>query len=207
MKSLKLSPNTAEGKHLRAADWRLEKIIHTIGEYRIELYTNEYKALVNFIIGQQLSEKASNTIFQRLHSSVKQIEPDILVKIDDSIFRSAGISKMKTVFIKELSLKIVNNEIDLKILKTENEDLILKKLTAINGIGKWTAEMFLIFCLGKKDVMSIQDVGLQRSIKWLYKLKDNPDKELMIKISNKWKPYRTIASLYLWEIINRDLIS
>ncbi|HPS57854.1 MAG TPA: DNA-3-methyladenine glycosylase 2 family protein [Spirochaetota bacterium] len=207
MKSFKLNHDSVESLSLISADRKLAKAILAIGNFKIEIMKNEFVSLVNFIIGQQLSEKAANTIYQRLFSSVDVISPEILINTNDNIFKNAGISKMKTTFIKDLSLKIINNEIDFKQLKKADDDLVIKKLTEIKGIGQWTAEMFLIFTLGRKDVMSLNDVGLQRSIKWLYRLDETPDKEMLIKISNKWKPYRSFASLYLWELINRNMLS
>ena len=207
MKSFKLNHDSVESLFLISADRKLAKAILAIGNFKIEIMKNEFVSLVNFIIGQQLSEKAANTIYQRLFSSVDVISPEVLSNTNDIIFKDAGISKMKTSFIKDLSLKIINNEIDFKQLKKADDDFVIKKLTEIKGIGQWTAEMFLIFTLGRKDVMSLNDVGLQRSIKWLYRLDETPDKEMLIKISNKWKPYRSIASLYLWELINRNMLT
>lgn len=207
MKAFVLSPISEESIQLSSSDKKLKKIISQIGELKIPLIKNEYISLINFIIGQQLSEKAANTIFHRLCASIEDITPEKIIKTNNTIFQNAGISRMKISFIKDLSIKIVNEEIDFKKLKKHDNETVIKKLTEIKGIGQWTAEMFLIFTLGRMDVISLNDVGLQRSIKWLYKLNDNPNKESMIKISNKWKPYRSIASLYLWELINRNIIS
>jgi len=207
MKSFNLSHDSIESLSLISVDKKLAKAILAVGNFKIEIMKNEFVSLVNFIIGQQLSEKAANTIYQRLFSSVDVISPEVLSNTNDIIFKDAGISKMKTSFIKDLSLKIINNEIDFKQLKKADDDFVIKKLTEIKGIGQWTAEMFLIFTLGRKDVMSLNDVGLQRSIKWLYRLDETPDKEMLKKISNKWKPYRSIASLYLWELINRNMLT
>lgn len=207
MKAFILSPTCVESIKISSSDKRIKKIISDIGEFKIPLIKNEYLSLIKFIIGQQLSEKAANTIYQRLCASVKSCSPEVLLETNDERFKTAGVSKMKTSFIKDLSSKIIDREIDFKKLRKYDNESVIKKLTEIKGIGQWTAEMFLIFTLGRLDVISLNDVGLQRSIKWLYRLHDNPNKEIIIKISNKWKPYRSIASLYLWELINRNIIN
>ncbi len=118
-----------------------------------------------------------------------------------------GISKSKTSYIKNLSFQILNKTIDLDaLIKTENADEIFKNLISIKGIGPWTAEMFLIFSLGRLNILSYKDIGLKRAIKWLYKLDNYPNDEFLEYLSNKWSPYQTVASFYLWEVINQGFI-
>ena len=130
-----------------------------------------------------------------------------LISLEDEKLREIGVSYSKIGYLKNLSSAVLNNEICLDNLEGIENEEIVKNLTKVKGIGQWTAEMFLIFCLGRRDVFSLGDGGLQRSIKWLYRLDEVPKRKQLMQISEKWKPYRTFASLYLWEAINKNLIN
>ena len=133
--------------------------------------------------------------------------PQKLISLEDEKLREIGVSYSKIGYLKNLSSAVLNNEICLDNLEGIENEEIVKNLTKVKGIGQWTAEMFLIFCLGRRDVFSLGDGGLQRSIKWLYRLDEVPKRKQLMQISEKWKPYRTFASLYLWEAINKNLIN
>jgi DNA-3-methyladenine glycosylase II len=133
--------------------------------------------------------------------------PQKLISLEDEKLREIGVSYSKIGYLKNLSSAVLNNEICLDNLEGIENEEIVKNLTKVKGIGQWTAEMFLIFCLGRRDVFSLGDGGLQRSIKWLYRLDEVPKRKQLMQISEKWKPYRTFASLYLWEVINKNLIN
>ena len=130
-----------------------------------------------------------------------------MISLEDEKLREIGVSYSKIGYLKNLSSAVLNNEICLDNLEGIENEEIVKNLTKVKGIGQWTAEMFLIFCLGRRDVFSLGDGGLQRSIKWLYRLDEVPKRKQLMQISEKWKPYRTFASLYLWEAINKNLIN
>jgi len=101
---------------------------------------------------------------------------------------------------------VANGSLELDKLHQFDDDEILRQLTKVKGIGPWTAEMFLIFSMGRSDVFSVGDGGLQRAVKWLYELDEIPAKDELIRISSRWKPYRTIAALYLWRAIDEKMI-
>lgn len=156
--------------------------------------------LCKSIIYQQLSVKAGKTILERFMDLFpkKQISPENLLNIKDEKVRTAGISSQKIKYLKDLAQKIINSEIVFKKLRDENEEIIIEKLTKVKGIGQWTAEMFLMFSLGRPDVFSGGDLGLRNAIQKIYNLKNRPSIKEAEKIAEKWTPYRTFASIILW---------
>lgn len=186
----------------------LKKIINACGPLEVELSTDYFSFLSRSIIGQQLSNKVAFVIWNRLLSLMDgEPSPQKLISLEDEKLREIGVSYSKIGYLKNLSSAVLNNEICLENLEGIENEEIVKNLTKVKGIGQWTAEMFLIFCLGRRDVFSLGDGGLQRSIKWLYRLDEVPKRKQLMQISEKWKPYRTFASLYLWEVINKNLIN
>lgn len=193
--------------NLANSDPLLGKVIKRIGDYSLELSEDYYLKLIKSIIGQQLSLKAKETIWHRVESICEEITPQTILSVKDTELRAAGISFAKISYIKGLSKEILNNRIDLENIELKHNQEILKILTGVKGIGRWTAEMFLIFSLGRLDVFSADDVSLRRAIKWLYGFNENPTKIEMIHISEKWNPYYSIASLYLWAAVDTGLIN
>lgn len=162
-----------------------------------ELFIN----LVESIISQQLSVKASDTIFNRFKKLFKeeQIVPQKLLKIPDQEIRECGISFSKIKYIKGIALAVVNKEIELDELDSKTNEEVILELIKLKGVGTWTAEMFLMFTLNRPDVFSAGDLGLLNAIVKIYKLEKKPTKEELIIISEKWSPYRTYACLVLWK--------
>jgi len=193
--------------HLIDSDPPLGKIIEKIGDYTLHLDENYYLKLTKSIIGQQLSLKAKETIWSRIEGLSKEITPQNVLLIPDEQFRTAGVSFAKISYIKGLSEGFLNDSIDLKNINSQTNEEILQILTSIRGIGKWTAEMFLIFSLGRLNVFSVDDASLRRAIKWLYSFTENPTKGEMYSISKRWTPYSSIASLYLWAAVDNGLIN
>jgi DNA-3-methyladenine glycosylase II len=161
--------------------------------------------LIEAIINQQLSGKAADTIYKRFLSLFKTDKfptPEQILKIDVEKLRSAGMSYGKASYIKNIAQGFQDKILDIKILRKMTDDEVIKELTKIKGVGKWTAEMILIFTLKRKDVFSLGDAGLRRAIKNLYKIEKD---EAILKLSEKWKPYRSHACWYLWRSLeNKD---
>ena len=153
----------------------LKKIINACGPLEVELSTDYFSFLSRSIIGQQLSNKVAFVIWNRLLSLMDgEPSPQKLISLEDEKLREIGVSYSKIGYLKNLSSAVLNNEICLDNLEGIENEEIVKNLTKVKGIGQWTAEMFLIFCLGRRDVFSLGDGGLQRSIKWLYRLDEVP---------------------------------
>ena len=158
-----------------------------------------FAALCREIIYQQLSGKVGNVIYGRFVKLFPngKIEPKRILKLPAQKIRNIGTSWNKVDFMKDLAKKVVSKEIVLENLHKLDNESVIQELTKVKGIGRWTAEMFLMFSLGREDVFSPGDLGLRRSIENLYKMR-NVTPEKAEKISSRWSPYRTYASLALW---------
>jgi DNA-3-methyladenine glycosylase II len=204
---IQLNTNDKNVKMLKQADSELGKLITRIGNIDVPLRENRFEALVKSIIGQQLSLKAANTIFNKLQILSKEIEPEVLMEFPDEEMKKTGTSSRKASYIKDLCHKVMTGEIALQKLDVLSNSEVISALTNIKGVGQWTAEMFLIFSLGRLDVLSLGDAGLQRTTKWLYQIDKKEDgREWLQKKAMKWEPYYTVASLYLWEALNKGYV-
>ena len=180
-------------------DKKLKKIISNVGECRIRTISNPFEALVEAIITQQISDSAGKVIsfkFKNLFGK-KYPTPNDVVKLSVNEIKSVGLSRMKAEYILGISHMVIEKKLDFKIFKKMSNDEIIFELTKIRGIGRWTAEMYLIFALGRTDVFPLGDLGLINGIKKLYDL-ENPTTEQILKITNNWIPYRTIGTWYIW---------
>jgi DNA-3-methyladenine glycosylase II len=188
-------------RHLLAVDDVLAVVIKQHHLAALEVSDNYFQHLVDTIISQQLSSKVATVILNRfikLFRTKTFPTPRQVLNMSDDKIRAVGISHQKIAYIKDLAAQVAKKEIDFqKINQLSDEDVIVE-LIKVKGIGRWTAEMFLMFALGRQDVFSNGDYGLQKAIQKLYKLKKLPDKKTTEKISNRWKPYRTLACRYLW---------
>lgn len=164
-----------------------------------------FESLCRTIIGQQLSTTVADVIYGRFAAlfGKKAITPKAVLATSDESLRRIGMSGAKVRFVKDLAAKVANKEIILSALTTMGEEEVIATLTRIKGVGPWTAEMFLMFTLGREDVFSFGDLGLKRAIQELYKLKHEPSVAYMQKLSRKWSPYRTYAALALWDFKDR----
>lgn len=163
--------------------------------------TNYFYSLCREIIGQQLSKKAASTIFARFKRLFprEEITAKNVLKVSDDRIRKAGASWAKVKFVKDLAQKTINKKLELEKISELDNLKVVEKLTQVKGIGPWTAEMFLMFTLGREDVFSHGDLGLRKTIKKIYSLKDNAGQKEIEVIANTWSPYRTYACLILWK--------
>src|SRR5690554_2922689 len=159
-----------------------------------------FNGLVDIIIGQQLSVKAATTIKKRFLDFVESIEPEVIVSLEIDSMRLLGISNSKAKYIKGLAEMIVNREINLYEIDSLDNEQVVAELTKIKGVGKWSAEMFLIFCLARENIYSYGDVGLRNAFSKLYGT-ELIDLEIM-EIVDNWSPYKSYASLYLWKYLD-----
>ena len=187
--------------HLSFNDEQLRKIILICGKCKLAPRKNYYHALLGAIVGQQLSTYAAGTIYKRfINFFSNKPAPETILNTPDIELRKLGLSNAKVKYVKDLSVKIITKEISLKNLATKSDQEIIAQLTKVNGIGEWTVHMFLIFTLARIDVLPVKDLGLRRAIMNVYKLRKLPDEKKVYQISkaNKWSPYNSIASWYLW---------
>jgi len=186
-------------------DPKFAKIIMQVGDYNVKITKNRYQSLVEAIISQQLSGSAANSIIKKFRNLYKSKfpKPRDVIKTSDSKLRTTGLSKMKIVYIKELSKKIESKELNMRKISTQSDEQVIEVLTDVKGIGRWTAEMFLIFSLGRLDILPVGDLGLKKGIQSMYSLKELPEKEQIEQLAESWKPYRTVATWYIWKSLKK----
>ena len=165
---------------------------------------NHFQSLIKFIIYQQLSLRSAKAIYDRLLLLFQKNEfyPKNFKKIDPKKIFGAGVSRPKIKYMNEVADTFINEKNYLKNPDNLSDTDIIETLVKIKGIGPWTAEMFLMFTLNRLNIFPLKDLGIQKGIQKLYKLDKIPSDQYMIKKSNQWIPYRTIASLYLWKLID-----
>jgi DNA-3-methyladenine glycosylase II len=188
--------------HLRAVDTTLGQAIDAIGPCRLALEPDLFLALVDAIISQQLSIKAAATILNRvraLYAPAVFPTPAQLLATDHDTLRAAGCSRAKVIYLKDLSARIVGGTLDLECLRHLPDDEVIAALIQVKGIGRWTAEMLLIFALGRLDVWPVDDLGIVIAVHGLYGLAQRPTRTELLARGEHWRPYRTLASWYLWQ--------
>lgn len=189
--------------HFQAVDATLFLLTHSIQlEKHVPRNPRQYfPSLCNEIIGQQLSGRVADVLFERFKALFpnKKISSRAAILLSEDSLRKTGMSWSKARFIKDLAQKIVDKKIKLNDLQYKLDDEVIAELTKVKGVGPWTAEMFLMFTLGREDVFSYGDLGLRRAIQKLYKFKKEPTIRQMEKIAARWKPYRTYAARILWK--------
>lgn len=190
-------------EHILSRDPIMKRLIDRYGKQTLAESDDLFADLTRSITGQQLSGKAAGTIWKRVTALLDgKITPSGFLTISDEQLRGAGLSSGKTRYIKGLAAAIDNRTLDLELLRTLDDEKVIEQLTKIKGIGRWTAEMFLIFSLARPDVFSFGDGGLGSAIKRLYNNGEELDRNMITEISGKWRPWRSYASLYLWESID-----
>ncbi len=165
-----------------------------------------YGALVRSIVGQQLSTKAARTIYGRLTELFggRTPSPAELLAADPEEVRSAGLSRPKVSYLRSLAEHVESGELELDLLSELSDDEVSAQLTAVKGLGQWTADMFLIFHLDRPDVLPVGDLGIRRAVERAYGLDEMPDPARLIEIGEPWRPQRSLASLYLWRSLDNE---
>jgi DNA-3-methyladenine glycosylase II len=187
-------------RHLRSADPVLREVIRRAGPFRCRVVRNRFQALVHSIIGQQISGKAASSIRARLkdYLAPRQISAASLCGLSRDELRKVGISPQKATYLLDLATRVSSGELRLDRIARLPDEGVIAALTEVKGIGVWTAQMFLIFSLGRLDIFPHQDLGVRVAIRNLYGLDDLPDKEESHRIAAAWRPYASIASWYCW---------
>ncbi|MBP1948669.1 DNA-3-methyladenine glycosylase family protein [Virgibacillus litoralis] len=207
MEKLKIYHDDKSVKELGNADPQMKKLIQIIGDIEVIMRLDYFTSLVRSMIGQQISVQAANAIYKRLESLMENnITAVSILKTSDERLSSIGLSGRKIIYLRDLAEKVNQSEVDLQKLHTLDNQTIIKQLTSIKGIGKWTAEMFLIFSLGRMNVLALDDIGIQRGAKWLYEVEKSERRKILVDKQPIWSPHLTIASFYLWEIVHLDFL-
>ena len=191
-------------QYLCKADSNLEKIIKVVGKYSIKIRNDPFQSLIESIIYQQLAGKAANAIYNRFinYYDNKEITPARILNSSNDNLKKVGLSNRKIDYLKDLASHIYDGRINLEELPTMNDEEIINKLVNVKGIGRWTSEMFLIFSLGRQDVLPVTDLGVRKAIQKVYSLSELPKPNTMMEIAEPWRPYRSIATWYLWKSLS-----
>jgi len=188
--------------HLRHADPVLGGIIERVGPCRLEArrWGTHYDALVRSIVFQQLSGKAAGTIHDRFRAlyPARRPRPDLVLATSDAELRGAGLSRQKIGYLRDLSARVADRSLPLAHLGRLPDDAIIEHLVQVKGIGRWTVQMFLMFRLGRPDVLPELDLGVQNAIQRAYGLRRRPTPKEVLKIGEPWRPWASVASWYLW---------
>ncbi|HZA06892.1 MAG TPA: DNA-3-methyladenine glycosylase [Nitrososphaeraceae archaeon] len=189
-------------KYLSQSDPCLGEVIRTVGKYSIKIHNDPFQSLVKSIIYQQLAGRVAGVIYGRFIKYYNDSPPlpEQILSTPDSVLKSLiGLSTKKVQYIKDLSARVTERKLDLVMLSEMKDDEIIVQLMQVKGIGRWTAEMFLIFCLGRLDVLPVTDLGVRKAMQKIYSLPNLPKQSEMLAISQPWKPYRSVATWYLWK--------
>jgi len=207
---MKSAGSTAAGRkavaHLRNVDPVLRKVIDKIGPYTGRPNGNgtHFDAVARSIVFQQLSGKAAGTIhgrFQGLYGG-RTPRPEELAATSDEQLRSIGLSRQKSAYLKDLGARVASGQLPVETLHELTDEEIITALTQVKGIGRWTAQMFLMFRLGRLDVLPDLDLGVQKGMQKAYRLRKLPTPDRVKKIGDRWAPYRSVGAWYMWRLLD-----
>jgi DNA-3-methyladenine glycosylase II len=191
--------------HLKQSDPVLAEIIERVGEYRIQFRDPDFETLVKSITYQQLSGRVASVIFERLvRAAGGAITPASILKLRPSRMRAVGLSGQKTEYIRDLARQTVSGAVVFAELQHLSDEEVIERLTRVKGIGVWTVHMFLIFALRRLDVLPTGDLGIRAAVRKAYRLEELPKPAEMQRIAQRWSPYCTVASWYLWRSLEPD---
>ncbi|WP_178133970.1 DNA-3-methyladenine glycosylase family protein [Vineibacter terrae] len=184
--------------YLAQLDPRFAEARATYGDPPLRTAEEGFSALLRSIIGQQVSVFAARSIWDRVATAVDPVTPQNVLRLSDEELRACGLSNNKVKFARALALDTVEGRIVFEDLPALDDESLVSALTQAKGIGRWTAEIYMMFALGRPDVMPANDLGLLVAVQHLLKLRQRPEPERLLKLSKPWRPWRTVAALFLW---------
>ena len=192
--------------HLQKADPVMKQILKQVGPFTAKTTRDRFLTLVRSIVAQQISGAAARTILSRLLEAIApaKISPESVSEFDVDGLREIGVSRQKATYILDLAAQVENGNVDLQKIGRKSDQEVIDELVQVKGIGVWTAQMFMMFSLGRMDVFPDGDLGIQQGIKKNYPIKCELTTKKMHEIAEPWHPYATIASWYLWRSLEVD---
>jgi DNA-3-methyladenine glycosylase II len=192
-------------RSLMRRDPRLGALIKGVGPCRLpDSRTREpFMSLVRAILAQQLSGKAATTIYNRVVDLVggqEALSPVSLLAVDPADLRKAGVSGPKASYLRDLAERVADGRLDLHALESQNDEEVIVAITSVKGLGRWSAEMFLMFKLNRPDIFPVADLGIVKGVQKLFGMKRRPKPLTMERLAESWRPYRSVAAWYLWRI-------
>jgi DNA-3-methyladenine glycosylase II len=195
--------------HFKQRDPKVAGVIQSIGPFLLKRNRNYFMVLCRSIVSQQISVAAADTIYSRFQKLFDghAPTPERVAGVKDAPLRAAGLSRQKAAYIKDLSHRFLDGTIRPRQLSYLGNEEIINRLTLVHGIGRWTAEMFLIFSLNRLDVLPVDDLGLRVAVQNIYRMKARPDAKRLRAIGKKWSPFETVATWYAWRSLNADIVN
>ncbi|MCD8343281.1 MAG: DNA-3-methyladenine glycosylase [Oscillospiraceae bacterium] len=190
---------SVETEYLKSRDKTLGAVIDAVGHVSRTVYTDLFSAVVHQIIGQQISTKALTTVWGRMCAELGEVTADTVLAVGADALQSCGITFRKAEYITDFARKVQSGEFDLQKIPTMSDAEAISELVKLRGIGVWTAEMILLFCLQRPDVFSFDDLAIQRGLRMVYHHRAI-SRELFEKYRRRYSPYCSVASLYLWAV-------
>jgi DNA-3-methyladenine glycosylase II len=190
-------------QHLKSADPILASIIASVGPYTPRYAPPTFENMARSIAFQQLHGKAAATIFGRLMAACENcLTPDSVLRLSLEQMRACGLSKQKLSYIRDLAEKTISGDVIFEQLPQMEDEDVIEHLTRVKGIGRWSAQMFLMFALRRPDVMPTVDLGINMAIKRAYRKRKVPKPPQILKLAEPWRPYRSVACWYLWRSVD-----
>jgi DNA-3-methyladenine glycosylase II len=189
-------------RHLRRVDPVMAGIIGQVGRYRLVRRPERFQALVRAIIFQQLAGRAAQAIYDRfagLFPGARFPTPHQVLAAEQAAMRGAGLSRQKLLYIRDLAQHVADDQLNFRRFGRMDDEQIITDLTRVMGIGRWTAEMFLMFNLGRPDVLPVDDLGVRNAVFRAYRMRQPPTPKELREFGERWRPYRSVAVWYLWQ--------
>ena len=193
-------------RHLRRSDPQMAQVIRTVGPCTLTRRGGTFSLLAKSILSQQISTHAARTIRRRLEAVMphRQISAAGVMQLSDADFQAVGVSQQKRRYLRDLADHVVNGQLSFRRLARLPDEDVISELIVVKGIGRWTAQMFLLAGLGRPDIFAPDDLGLQNAIQKIYSLRGKPSLRKLEAITRPWAPYRSVASWYLWQSLSVD---
>ena len=193
-------------RHFRRADPAIAEVIRLVGPMRIASRRDRFEMLARSIISQQISTAAARSIRQRLETLCGDggVTPERLAALSPADLRTAGVSPQKAAYLRDLAAHAADGRVRLKTIGRKRDDEVIDELVQVKGIGRWTAQMFLIFALGRQDVFPRDDLGVRAAIRRLHALPSMPERKYLDGVAERWRPFGTVGSWYCWRYLELD---
>src|SRR3954454_16356670 len=185
-------------RELAASDEVMRKLTLRFHGTLLHSHGDAFSTLARSILGQQISVKAADSIWKKLIQTVGAVTPDAMLGAEQAVLRGCGLSLRKTSYLQDLSMRFADGTLDASVFHELDDEALIEKLVRIKGVGRWTAEMFLIFHMLRPDVLPMDDLGLQRALSMLYNSNEPVSRLKMRSIARPWQPWRSVATWYLW---------
>ncbi len=196
-------------QHFSRHDGQMAEVIREVGPFRLRRNRQYFVVLCKSIIAQQISTRVADTICDRFFELFEghPPSPERVDQLTDNQLRGVGLSRQKVKYIQDLSRRFMDKTIRPHQLHYLDNETVIEKLTVVYGIGRWTAEMFLIFSLNRMDVLPVDDLGLRAAVKNIYGMKNMPDAKKLRSIGKKWHPFESVATWYAWRSLNEQIVN